>query len=233
MQCANCAADNAPGSKFCTNCGVALDAVCAACGRGCHPAVSFCGWWVAHRTAPLSVVEPHGERKQAIVLFADIVGSTEMIAGLDAEEAVGRLQPTVEAMAQAVRRSDRTVLGRLGDGLKAIFGAPRAQEGHALSWPARRRSPCRRQWPRSRIRVGFHSGEVVAGAMSAGSSQEQEAQGITLHIASRIEQAAEPGGILLSRLKKRMARRPRCGIAPIRRDGHCSACKGAAGLPGV
>ena len=111
MQCANCATDNAPGSKFCTNCGVALEVVCAACGRGCHPAARFCGWCGAPRIAPLSVVEPHGERKQATVLFADIVGSTEMIAGLDAEEAVGRLQPAVDAMAQAVQRFDGTVLG--------------------------------------------------------------------------------------------------------------------------
>jgi class 3 adenylate cyclase/tetratricopeptide (TPR) repeat protein len=201
MQCAKCATDNAPGSKFCTNCGVALDIVCAACGRGCAPAARFCGWCGAPRTAPLSVVEPHGERKQATVLFADIVGSTEMIAGLDAEEAVGRLQPVVEAMAQAVRRFDGTILGRLGDGLKAIFGAPRAQEGHALMacQAALAMQEAMASQPNPiRIRVGLHSGEVVAGAMNAGSFQQQEAQGITLHIASRIEQAAEPGGILLS-----------------------------------
>jgi adenylate cyclase len=201
MQCANCATDNAPGSKFCTNCGVALDTVCAACGRGCHSAARFCGWCGAPRAAASSVVEPHVERKQATVLFADIVGSTEMIAGLDAEEAVGRLQPVVEAMAQAVRRFDGTILGRLGDGLKAIFGAPRAQEGHALMacQAALAMQEAMASQPNAiRIRIGLHSGEVVAGAMNAGSFREQEAQGITLHIASRIEQAAEPGGILLS-----------------------------------
>jgi adenylate cyclase len=201
MQCANCATDNAPGSKFCTNCGVALDTVCAACGRGCHSAARFCGWCGAPRAAASSVVEPHVERKQATVLFADIVGSTEMIAGLDAEEAVGRLQPVVEAMAQAVRRFDGTILGRLGDGLKAIFGAPRAQEGHALMacQAALAMQEAMASQPNAiKIRIGLHSGEVVAGAMNAGSFREQEAQGITLHIASRIEQAAEPGGILLS-----------------------------------
>jgi class 3 adenylate cyclase len=201
MQCANCATDNAPGSKFCTNCGVALGVVCATCGRGCHPAARFCGWCGASRTAPLSVVESHGERKQATVLFADIVGSTEMIAGLDAESAVGRLQPVVEAMAQAVERFDGTVLGRLGDGLKAIFGAPRAQEGHALlacQAALAMQDAMAAQPNPTRIRIGLHSGEVVAGALGSGASLEQEAQGLTLHIARRIEQAAEPGGILLS-----------------------------------
>src|SRR6516162_7766961 len=100
MQCANCATYNAPGGKFCTNCGVALDNVCTACGRGCHPAARFCSWCGAPRTTPLQVVEPHGERKQATVLFADIVDSTRMIANLDAEDAALRLQPVVEAIAQ-------------------------------------------------------------------------------------------------------------------------------------
>jgi adenylate cyclase len=107
----------------------------------------------------------------------------------------------VEAMAQAVRRFDGTILGRLGDGLKAIFGAPRAQEGHALMacQAALAMQEAMASQPNAiKIRIGLHSGEVVAGAMNAGSFREQEAQGITLHIASRIEQAAEPGGILLS-----------------------------------
>jgi adenylate cyclase len=69
------------------------------------------------------VVEPHGERKHATVLFADIVDSTELIAGLDVETAVGRLQPVVAAMVQAVQRFGGTVLRTLGDGLKAAFGA--------------------------------------------------------------------------------------------------------------
>ena len=73
MQCADCAFYIAPGNKFCTKCGVALDNVCTACGRGCHPAALFCGWCGARRTVPFSVVEQHGERKQATVLFADIV----------------------------------------------------------------------------------------------------------------------------------------------------------------
>ncbi len=201
MRCANCATENAPGNKFCTSCGSPLEAVCAECGRACHPTARFCGWCGAPRSGRTPLVEPRGERKQATVLFADIVGSTEMIAGLDAELAVGRLQPAVAAMADAVRRFDGTVLGLLGDGLKAIFGAPRAQEDHALlacqAALAMQEAMAAQPNP-IRIRIGLHSGEVVAGVLGAGSSLEQEAQGLTLHIASRIEQAADPGGILMS-----------------------------------
>src|SRR5690242_9573249 len=120
MRCPECMNDNPADSKFCTNCGVSLTDVCAHCGHGLLRGARFCGWCGAPRS-PAVPVEARGERKQATLLFADIAGSTELIAGLDAEAAIGRLQPVVAAMAQAVRRFDGTVLRTLGDGLKAAF----------------------------------------------------------------------------------------------------------------
>jgi adenylate cyclase len=202
MRCAKCATENAPDNKFCTGCGAALDLLCAQCGRSVPPVARFCGWCGAPQVASAPLVEPHGERKQATVLFADIVGSTELIADLDAEQAGRRLQPVVAAMIDAVRRFDGTVLGKTGDGLKAIFGAPRAQEGHALmacqAALAMQAAMANQSGPAPiRIRVGLHSGEVAVGVLGD-DPLDQEVQGMTLHIASRIEQAADVGGILIS-----------------------------------
>ncbi len=199
MRCANCATDNAPGNKFCTGCGAALDSQCGQCGRAFPPTARFCGSCGAPRAVAVARVPRQGERKQATVLFVDIVGSTELIAGLDAEQAAQRLQPAVAAMIEAVRRFDGTVLGKTGDGLSAIFGAPRAQEGHALLACQAALAMQATMMGQSdlrfvRIRIGLHSGEVVAGADEV----DLEAQGITLHIGSRLEQAAEPGDILMS-----------------------------------
>ena len=201
MQCQRCASDNPAGSAFCQECGTPLQIVCGACQRGCAPTARFCGWCGASVTRDSAVVEPRGERKQATVLFADIVGSTELIAGLDAEQAMDRLQPVVAAMARAVRRFDGTILRTLGDGLKAAFGAPIAREGHALlasqaALAIRDAVGVLDYAPR--IRIGLHSGEVVAGALNTGSAVELEAQGMTVHLASRIEQLAAPGEILIS-----------------------------------
>jgi class 3 adenylate cyclase/tetratricopeptide (TPR) repeat protein len=173
MECQNCREENAPRNRFCFNCGIPLYA------------------------KPL--MEPQSERKQATVLFADIVGSTELIANLDAESASRRLQPAVEAMTQLVRRFGGNVLHTLGDGLDAIFGAPRADDGHALL--ACRAALAMQETMASlpiptQIRIGLHSGEVVISP--SGSALGLEAQGITLHIASRLEHAADPGAILLS-----------------------------------
>jgi len=72
-----------------------------------------------------------GERKQVTVLFADIKGSTELIGGLDPEEARKLLDPALHSMMEAVHRYEGTVNQVLGDGIMALFGAPIAHEDHA------------------------------------------------------------------------------------------------------
>ena len=174
IACPRCATLVAAESGYCTWCGGALQQ---------------------------GLPEVAGERKQATVLFADIVGSTDFIAGLDAEAAMARLRPVMAAMVRAVRRYGGTILRTLGDGVKAAFGAPHAQEAHAVL-------ACRAalamleavgdvaQAPR--IRIGLHSGEVVAGTLDVGSPVAQEAVGMTVHVASRIEQLAPPNTICMS-----------------------------------
>jgi adenylate cyclase len=143
-----------------------------------------------------------GERKQATVLFADIAGSTARIAGLDAEGAMNFLHPIVTVMARAVHRFDGTVLRTLGDGLKAAFGVPHAREGHAVlacHAALAMRAAVAALPDAPMIRIGLHSGEVVSGKLYTGSTIEQDATGLTVHLASRIEQEAPPGEICLSR----------------------------------
>ena len=77
-----------------------------------------------------SVLE--GERKQVTVLFADLKGSTELIADLDPEAARQLLDPALHHMMEAVHRYEGTVNQVLGDGIMALFGAPLAHEDHAL-----------------------------------------------------------------------------------------------------
>ena len=73
-----------------------------------------------------------GERKLVTVLFADIKGSTELIAGLDPEEARTLLDAALHVMMDALHRYEGTVNQVLGDGIMALFGAPLAHEDHAV-----------------------------------------------------------------------------------------------------
>jgi Adenylate and Guanylate cyclase catalytic domain len=73
-----------------------------------------------------------GERKQVTVLFADLKGSTELIADLDPEAAQSLLDPALQRMMDAVHHYEGTVNQVLGDGIMALFGAPVAHEDHAI-----------------------------------------------------------------------------------------------------
>jgi len=202
MRCRACAYENEAASRFCVACGVSLPSVCAHCGRDLAETVRFCAWCGEPQKPDARVADVPGERKQATILFADVAGSTARIAGLDAEGAMNFLHPIVMAMARAVHRFDGTVLRTLGDGLKAAFGVPHAREGHAVlacHAALAMRAAVAALTDAPTIRIGLHSGEVVSGKLYTGSMIEQDATGLTVHLASRIEQEAPPGEICLSR----------------------------------
>ena len=202
MRCQACAYENEAASRFCAACGGALAPVCAHCGRDFPETARFCTWCGKPRTPDARVAEVPGERKQATVLFADVAGSTARIAALDAEAAMNFLHPIVMVMARAVHRYEGTVLRTLGDGLKAAFGVPHAREGHAVlacHAALAMRTAVAELPDAPPIRIGLHSGEVVSGIIHSGASIEQDVTGLTVHLASRIEQEASPGEICLSR----------------------------------
>ena len=56
----------------------------------------------------------------------------QLLAERDPEEAREVLDPVLELMMDAVHRYEGTVNQVMGDGIMALFGAPLAQEDHAL-----------------------------------------------------------------------------------------------------
>src|SRR5688572_9819857 len=154
MRCSACSTENPPQAKFCLECGAPLARRCSACGSLLPDVAKFClecgqpipaaGVPPTPSIAPQTYTPRHlaqkilasradleGERKQVTVLFADVVGSTELIQGLDPEEAKALLEPAVSAMLSAVHRFEGTVCRVMGDGIMALFGAPLAHEVHA------------------------------------------------------------------------------------------------------
>jgi class 3 adenylate cyclase len=230
MKCPRCQHENPPAQKFCGECGARLTAACRACGASNPPEQRFCGECGASLDAPptsrfasaqqytpkhlaeriLSSKEAlEGERKQITVLFADLKGSTELIADRDPEEARKLLDPVLEKMMQAVHRYEGTVSRVMGDGIMALFGAPLALEDHAvracyaaLAMQAAIRSYSeqlrRCKGVEVQIRVGLNSGEVVVRAISNDLHMDYTAMGVTTHLASRLEQLANPGTTMLS-----------------------------------
>jgi class 3 adenylate cyclase len=71
------------------------------------------------------------ERKLATILFADLVGSTELGASLDPEYARDLLDRFYDAMEAEIALGGGTVEKFIGDAVVVVFGAPEAQEDHA------------------------------------------------------------------------------------------------------
>jgi len=158
------------------------------------------------------------EIKHVTVLFADIVESTELVAGLDPEQAMQRLRPALATMRENIRRYDGTVAQVLGDGVMALFGAPRAQEGHALL-ACEAALAIQQAFPSGevRIRIGLHSGPVVAGVPLPGASAGSAVYGVTVHVASRMQAMAAPSAICLTEDCYRLVR-PYCLVQPLGRQ---------------
>ena len=198
----------------------------------------------AQDRAPLAYTPPHltekilaaradleGERKQVTVLFADLKGSTELIASLDPEAARHLLDPALHLMMEAVYRYEGTVNQVLGDGIMALFGAPVAHEDHAaracyaaLAMQAamqRYAEEVRRtQGLAVQMRVGLNAGEVVVRAIGNDLHMDYSAVGQTTHLAARMEQLATPGSILLTattlRLVEGLVRVNALGPVPVK-----------------
>jgi class 3 adenylate cyclase/tetratricopeptide (TPR) repeat protein len=153
-------------------------------------------------TAAHHTEDPDSERKFVTILRADVVHSTDLIAELEPEEAVSRLEPALTAMRAAVRQFGGIVSKELGDGLTAVFGAPIADDNHApLACHAAIELVRRVEGlgdPGLKVRVGLHSGLVVAYVVASEFSKVYEIGGAAQHLAARLEAEAEPGQIYAS-----------------------------------
>ncbi len=112
-----------------------------------------------------------------------------------------RLQPAVLQMCDAVERFGGTVVRTLGDGIMALFGVPRALEGHArLACEAALRIQAifLNDTQGLSVRVGIHTGQVASNPAVGDSARGSGVHGLTIHLASRVMASADPGGICIT-----------------------------------
>ena len=136
------------------------------------------------------------ERKLATIVFADLVGSTELGGSQDPERTRALLDRFYDAMADEIGRAGGTVEKFAGDAVMAVFGAPAALEDHAeraLHAALALLHRTRELDERLELRIGVNTGEVVVGRAREGSSF---VSGDPVNVAARLEQGAEPGEIL-------------------------------------
>src|SRR5271169_2251053 len=81
--------------------------------------------------APQSPSRDGAERRPITVMFCDLVGSTSLASKLDVEDWRNLVGAYLDEASAAVTGLGGHVLKKLGDGLMALFGYPRAQENDA------------------------------------------------------------------------------------------------------
>jgi class 3 adenylate cyclase len=206
LACANCGSGVSSTARFCPQCGHPLKPLAD------DPRFASPKHYTPQHLADkilTSRVALEGERKQVTVLFADIKSSMELLADLDPEDAQKLLEPVIERMIEAVHRYEGTVNKVMGDGIMALFGAPLAHEDHAVRacYAALRMQETVTRYAddvqRSHaipvmIRVGLNSGDIVVRAIGNDLHMDYTVIGQTLHLASRMEQMAKPGSVLIT-----------------------------------
>jgi class 3 adenylate cyclase/tetratricopeptide (TPR) repeat protein len=156
-----------------------------------------------------------GERKQVTVLFVDVSGFTALSARLDPEDVHALMTRAFELMLAEVHRYEGTVNQFLGDGIMALFGAPIAHEDHAQRAVRaalgiqRTLEDYQCQLDRERaltfkVRQGLNSGLVVVGSIGSDLRMDYTAVGDTTNVAARLQQAAEPGSIVIGEATHRL-----------------------------
>ena len=148
-----------------------------------------------------------GQRQEITSLFADIRGFTDFSRQHDPETLVDVLNQYLAVGADAVLAEEGTLDKILGDCVVALFNAPLAQPNHVLR-AVRTALKIREGIAQLHERlspsyqldygVGINVGDAVVGNVGTALQMNYTAIGSSVNLASRLQEAAAPGQILLS-----------------------------------
>jgi len=151
------------------------------------------------------------QEQQVSVLFADVKGFTTLSERMSPREVQDLLNEYLHEMTDVIFRYGGTVDKYIGDGIMAVFGAPRlpdepVDDGHAaravsaaLEMQAAQKRLVNKMDPGKAfsIRIGVNTGAAFTGFFGTRHRLEYTAIGDTVNTASRLEGAAEPGCVFI------------------------------------
>jgi class 3 adenylate cyclase/tetratricopeptide (TPR) repeat protein len=171
---------------------------CPSCGQANPEGARFCNACGALIEAAPAARE---QRKTVTVLFCDVTGSTALGESTDPEALRAVLARYFERMKGILESHGGSVEKFIGDAVMAVFGVPQVHEDDALR-ACRAAVEMRDALPQLGLqgRIGLNTGEVVTG------TEERLATGDAVNVAARLEQAAQPGEILIGADTLRLVR---------------------------
>lgn len=145
------------------------------------------------------------------MLLADLCDSTAQVVASGTEDGQAYLESAYRIMSEAVAHFGGAQIQWRGDELLALFGAPVAQEDHAVNACLAALRIVQRLAERATdatpmsARIGVDSGEVLIGPGGPGLGARYSADGSAIHLAARLERLAAPGTALISASTRRLA----------------------------
>ncbi len=140
-------------------------------------------------------------RRQVTVMFADVSGFTSMSSRLDPEAVAGVMNELWSSLDKVIADHGGRVDKHIGDAVMAVWGVISTQEddperavraGLAMQEELKRRGSV----DRLMMRVGINTGPAHLGVV--GASAEFTAMGDTVNVASRVQNFAPLGGVLVT-----------------------------------
>ncbi|MBD2625997.1 adenylate/guanylate cyclase domain-containing protein [Trichormus variabilis] len=141
------------------------------------------------------------------ILFADLVGFTEISERLTPKEIAELLNILFEEMLQEVFAYGGTLDKYIGDCIMAFFGAPEPQPSHADSAVSAAKGMLSRLqrlnanqfWQQPlQLRIAINSGKAVVGDVGSSQRVDYTALGATINLAARMEPICSPGECVIS-----------------------------------
>jgi predicted ATPase/class 3 adenylate cyclase len=183
---------------------------CRACGEENPERARFC---LACGT-PLETVLHAEERKVVSVLFVDLVGFTDRSDRADPEDVRATLRPYHARVKDEIDRLGGTVEKFVGDAVMAVFGAPVAHEDDAER-AVRAALRVIEAIPELNaehpglelaVRVAVNTGEAVVSLTARPEAGEGIVTGDVVNTASRLQQSAPVGGVVVGEITYRATR---------------------------
>ena len=173
MRCSNCSAPNPSGMRFCGKCG-----------------------------SPLQSAGEGRERRNVSVVFIDLSGFSSLTRDWLPEQLRDLADEILTVVAGVVEDFDGYVDAFQGDGLIALFGAPRSHpdDPHRAVLAARAGLRAIEAIGHSKGldlkgRAGVNTGVVIAGSIGLGRVRDYTVMGSAVNLAARLEAAAAPGEV--------------------------------------
>ncbi len=146
--------------------------------------------------------------ESASVLFTDFVGFTQIAESLTPQELIEGLDSCFSQFDQIAKKHNLEKIKTIGDAYMAVGGVPLANRTHAVdcvlaaleieqSVSRLREKEMAASRPFWEIRVGIHSGDLVAGVVGR-EKFSYDVWGDTVNIASRLESSGVAGRINIS-----------------------------------